>query len=145
LHPSSEKPISKFALHRYSAARNLSYQEHTSAPGEVNKLLGFKGTALMGCAVKSPLAVLEKIYCLPMMTILMNKGTGVVTSVPSDSPDDFMVGTDPKCHAQDAGEIAQNTAKVPKITCSDAGKSAQNDAKVPKLHRPVATPWRSAT
>jgi len=72
------------------AARNLSYQEHTSAPGEVNKLLGFKGTALMGCAVKSPLAVLERIYCLPMMTILMGKGTGVVTSVPSDSPDDFM-------------------------------------------------------
>ena len=47
--------------------------------------MGFKGTALIGCAVKSPLAVLEKIYCLPMMTILMNKGTGVVTSVPSDS------------------------------------------------------------
>ena len=72
------------------AARNLAFQEHTKTPGVVNKLLGFKGTALIGCAVKSPLAVLEKIYCLPMMTILMNKGTGVVTSVPSDSPMDFM-------------------------------------------------------
>ena len=72
------------------AARNLAFQEHTKTPGVVNKLLGFKGTALIGCAVKSPLAVLEKIYCLPMMAILMNKGTGVVTSVPSDSPMDFM-------------------------------------------------------
>ena len=62
----------------------------------VNKLLGFKGTALIGCAVKSPLAVLERIYCLPMMTILMNKGTGVVTSVPSDSPMDFMALSDLK-------------------------------------------------
>jgi len=26
---------------------------------------------------------------LPMLTISMDKGTGVVTSVPSDSPDDF--------------------------------------------------------
>ena len=31
-----------------------------------------------------------------MMTILMNKGTGVVTSVPSDSPDDFMALSDLK-------------------------------------------------
>ena len=78
------------------AARNLAFQEHTKEPGVVNKLLGFKGTALIGCAVKSPLAVLERIYCLPMMTILMNKGTGVVTSVPSDSPMDFMALSDLK-------------------------------------------------
>ena len=78
------------------AARNLAFQEHTKEPGVVDKLLGFKGTALIGCAVKSPLAVLERIYCLPMMTILMNKGTGVVTSVPSDSPMDFMALSDLK-------------------------------------------------
>jgi leucyl-tRNA synthetase len=29
-----------------------------------------------------------------MMTISMNKGTGVVTSVPSDSPDDWMAISD---------------------------------------------------
>ncbi len=29
-------------------------------------------------------------YVLPLLTILTNKGTGVVTSVPSDSPDDYM-------------------------------------------------------
>jgi leucyl-tRNA synthetase len=78
------------------AARNLAYQEHTAEPGVSVKLLSFKGSALIGCAVRSPLAVLEKIYCLPMLTILMNKGTGVVTSVPSDSPADFMALSDLK-------------------------------------------------
>jgi leucyl-tRNA synthetase len=34
----------------------------------------------------SPLPV---IYALPMMTIKEDKGTGIVTSVPSDSPDDY--------------------------------------------------------
>ena len=43
----------------------------------------------MGVALKAPLSVYEKIYTLPMLTIKEDKGTGVVTSVPSDSPDDF--------------------------------------------------------
>lgn len=38
----------------------------------------------------------EKIYALPMLTIKENKGTGVVTSVPSDSPDDYAALTDLK-------------------------------------------------
>jgi leucyl-tRNA synthetase len=33
---------------------------------------------------------------LPLLTILTNKGTGVVTSVPSDSPDDYMALLDLK-------------------------------------------------
>ena len=81
------------------AARNLAYQEHTAEPGVSKKLCGLKGSDLIGVAVKSPLAVLEKIYCLPMLTILMNKGTGVVTSVPSDSPADFMAMSDLKAKA----------------------------------------------
>ncbi len=48
----------------------------------------------MGVALKAPLAVHQKIYTLPMMTISMNKGTGVVTCVPSDSPDDWMAISD---------------------------------------------------
>lgn len=43
----------------------------------------------MGVPLKAPLATYEKVYALPMLTISMDKGTGVVTSVPSDSPDDF--------------------------------------------------------
>lgn len=31
-----------------------------------------------------------QIYVLPLLTILTNKGTGIVTSVPSDSPDDYI-------------------------------------------------------
>mgnify|MGYP006091330045 CR=1 FL=1 len=40
-------------------------------------------------ALEAPLSKYEKVYALPMMSILMNKGTGIVTSVPSDSPDDW--------------------------------------------------------
>jgi leucyl-tRNA synthetase len=39
--------------------------------------------------LKAPLAKYDFVYALPMVTISMNKGTGVVTSVPSDSPDDW--------------------------------------------------------
>ena len=31
----------------------------------------------------------DRIFVLPLLTISMGKGTGVVTSVPSDSPDDY--------------------------------------------------------
>ena len=43
----------------------------------------------MGVALSAPLTHHETIYTLPMLTIKENKGTGVVTSVPSDAPDDF--------------------------------------------------------
>jgi leucyl-tRNA synthetase len=49
---------------------------------------------MMGLPLKAPLAVNQRIYSLPMMTISMNKGTGVVTCVPSDSPDDWMAISD---------------------------------------------------
>jgi leucyl-tRNA synthetase len=29
------------------------------------------------------------MYVLPLLTVKMNMGTGVVTSVPSDAPDDY--------------------------------------------------------
>ena len=44
---------------------------------------------IMGVALSGPLTVYDKIYTLPMLTIKEGKGTGVVTSVPSDAPDDF--------------------------------------------------------
>ena len=47
------------------------------------------GKDLIGLAVSAPLAQYDRVYVLPMLTISMNKGTGVVTSVPSDAPDDF--------------------------------------------------------
>ena len=44
---------------------------------------------MVGLKVKAPLSQYEFVYALPMLTIKMNKGTGIVTSVPSDSPDDW--------------------------------------------------------
>ncbi|KAF4523284.1 hypothetical protein B566_EDAN009407 [Ephemera danica] len=44
---------------------------------------------ILGVALSAPLTSLSTIYALPMMTIKEDKGTGVVTSVPSDSPDDY--------------------------------------------------------
>ena len=78
------------------AARNLAYQGFAKQEGKVVKLADFKGSELVGLAVKAPLAKYDKVYVLPMDSVLPTKGTGVVTSVPSDSPDDFANLTDLK-------------------------------------------------
>jgi len=71
------------------AARNLSFQGFSLKAGESNCLATITGQELFGVALSAPLSSYEKIYALPMLTVSMTKGTGVVTSVPSDSPDDF--------------------------------------------------------
>ncbi|GAB4822876.1 hypothetical protein N2152v2_009922 [Parachlorella kessleri] len=101
------------------SALNLSYQDRTPETGKPHKLLTVKGQDLIGLPVKasrcgaggrvfedrevlpgrrmdfvaqsvsSPHTPHERIYVLPLLTILMNKGTGIVTSVPSDAPDDY--------------------------------------------------------
>ena len=43
----------------------------------------------MGVALKAPLTSYDIVYALPMLTIKDDKGTGIVTSVPSDAPDDY--------------------------------------------------------
>ena len=67
----------------------MSYQGFTKTDGKVDILAEFDGQEIIGLALKAPLTKFEKIYTLPMLTIKEDKGTGVVTSVPSDSPDDF--------------------------------------------------------
>lgn len=57
--------------------------------GKYPSLAKVTGQDLIGKALKAPLSVYEKVYALPMKTISMEKGTGIVTSVPSDSPDDW--------------------------------------------------------
>lgn len=92
------------------AARNMCYQGFTEAEGKFNVVLELTGQVklplinqigidikfqilpkqdLLGVALKAPMTSYEKIYALPMLTIKEDKGTGVVTSVPSDSPDDY--------------------------------------------------------
>ncbi|XP_054718964.1 leucine--tRNA ligase, cytoplasmic-like [Uloborus diversus] len=71
------------------AARNMSYQGFTSENGKVSVLMELEGKDILGLAVEAPLTSYPQIYTLPMLTIKEDKGTGIVTSVPSDSPDDF--------------------------------------------------------
>jgi leucyl-tRNA synthetase len=71
------------------SVKNMAYQDLTETPGKWELLANIKGETLIGCGLSSPLTSYKKIYCYPMMTISMTKGTGIVTSVPSDSPDDF--------------------------------------------------------
>jgi leucyl-tRNA synthetase len=73
----------------HRAARNLAYQEMTKEFGKYPCLADVKGQDLIGLPLKAPLSSYEVVYALPMLTISMGKGTGIVTSVPSDSPDDW--------------------------------------------------------
>lgn len=73
----------------YRAARNMTFQGIITPRGEVNKLAEVEGASLIGTKIKAPLAVNPEVYVLPMESVLATKGTGVVTSVPSDSPDDY--------------------------------------------------------
>ncbi|XP_023719328.1 leucine--tRNA ligase, cytoplasmic isoform X2 [Cryptotermes secundus] len=71
------------------SARNMAYQGFTREEGKLDVLLELTGQDIMGVALQAPLTSNTKIYTLPMLTIKEDKGTGVVTSVPSDSPDDY--------------------------------------------------------
>jgi leucyl-tRNA synthetase len=71
------------------AARNMSFQNITAVEGKYTVLATIVGQDLLGLKLNAPLAHYKIIYTLPMLTIKEDKGTGVVTSVPSDSPDDF--------------------------------------------------------
>ena len=78
------------------SARGLSCQiyenniGYTKEFGKITCLENFMGNELLGLPLKAPLAKYEKVFTLPLLTISMSKGTGVVTSVPSDAPDDYV-------------------------------------------------------
>lgn len=71
------------------SAKNMSYQGLTKEEGKWIKVADVKGEELVGTPLHAPLAKYEKVYAIPLLTISMGKGTGVVTSVPSDAPDDW--------------------------------------------------------
>ncbi|KAI9363838.1 leucyl-tRNA synthetase [Pilaira anomala] len=77
------------------AARNMS-QQKIFASTEIIKLADIKGSPIVGTKIHAPMSVYPSVYVLPMETVLATKGTGVVTSVPSDSPDDFATLSDLK-------------------------------------------------
>ncbi|KAI3879279.1 hypothetical protein MKW92_048286 [Papaver armeniacum] len=78
------------------AALNLAYQNLSRIPEKPTCLVELIGQDLIGLPLRSPLSFNEIIYTLPMMNVLTDKGTGIVTSVPSDSPDDYMTMNDLK-------------------------------------------------
>lgn len=71
------------------AARNLSYQDFTAVDGKLDIVAELVGSDLFGVPLSAPLTPHKVIYALPMLSVKEDKGTGVVTSVPSDSPDDY--------------------------------------------------------
>lgn len=72
------------------AARGLAHQGWMKEWGVAESLVDLKGWDLLGLPLKAPNAKFDRVYTLPLVTISMNKGTGVVTSVPSDAPDDYV-------------------------------------------------------
>ncbi|KII69030.1 Leucine--tRNA ligase, cytoplasmic [Thelohanellus kitauei] len=78
------------------AIRNMAYQGITHTPNSFETLIEIDGSALIGCRVKTPISSYSEVPVLPMMSIKSEKGTGLVISVPSDSPDDYAAVRDLK-------------------------------------------------
>lgn len=84
------------------AAWNMAFQGtffgSDNFPTDISQLplvAEFQGADVVGSLVKAPLSVhASGIRILPMESVLATKGTGVVTSVPSDSPDDYATVVD---------------------------------------------------
>lgn len=76
------------------AFKNMSFQNLTPERGMYDATMNIAGSALIGAKIKAPLSIYPELRVLPMETVLASKGTGVVTSVPSDSPDDFVTCRD---------------------------------------------------
>eukprot|EP00760_Papus_ankaliazontas_P003199 PhM_4_TR11492/c0_g1_i1/m.5951/K01869/LARS, leuS; leucyl-tRNA synthetase len=68
------------------SASNLAHQDKTVS----DALFEVEGKDMMGVPLNAPYAPFPVVYTLPMDTISETKGTGIVTSVPSDSPDDYI-------------------------------------------------------
>ncbi|TVY26809.1 Leucine--tRNA ligase, cytoplasmic [Lachnellula hyalina] len=86
---------SEFYVITDRAARNMAYQGIFPKNGVVDKVAEVLGSSCVGTLVVGPLSVhKEGFRILPMESVLPTKGTGVVSCVPSDSPDDFATITD---------------------------------------------------
>ncbi|GAB7350190.1 hypothetical protein MBLNU459_g0852t1 [Dothideomycetes sp. NU459] len=71
------------------AARNMAFQGIFPKWGVFPQVAELQGSDVIGTIVNAPLAVHKEVRILPMESVKASKGTGVVTSVPSDSPDDY--------------------------------------------------------
>ncbi len=79
------------------AAWNMAFQGHffkrdnfPRDPSQLSAVVELTGSHVVGTLVNAPLSIhTQGVRILPMESVLATKGTGVVTSVPSDSPDDY--------------------------------------------------------
>ena len=72
----------------------MAFQGSITPRGNIQQLAEIDGSKIIGTKINAPFAINPQVYVLPMENVLATKGTGVVTSVPSDSPDDFQTLTD---------------------------------------------------
>ena len=77
-------------------AKHFAYQEMTEEFGVYESVATLKGSDLAGFPLKATMSNYEMIHALPRKNISMDMGTGIVTSVPSDSPDDWSMLSDLK-------------------------------------------------
>ncbi|RMD42489.1 hypothetical protein DV735_g2664, partial [Chaetothyriales sp. CBS 134920] len=90
---------SEYYVSTKRAAWNMCFQGHffpddeskfPHQQSELQPVVELPGSDFVGTLVNAPLSVhTSGVRILPMETVSANKGTGVVTSVPSDSPDDY--------------------------------------------------------
>ncbi|CEP60142.1 leucine--tRNA ligase CDC60 LALA0_S01e03972g [Lachancea lanzarotensis] len=76
------------------AFKNMSYQKLTPVRGQYKPVVTISGKEFIGSTIHAPLSAYDVLRILPMETVIATKGTGVVTCVPSNSPDDFMTTKD---------------------------------------------------
>lgn len=73
------------------SARNASFQGLSEEHAKLQQVGTIRGERLIGSRVRAPLSHYKEVFVWPMLSISMDKGTSVVTSVPSDAPDDYAV------------------------------------------------------
>lgn len=129
------------------AAWNMAFQgtffdsDHfPRAQSELQPVVELPGSAYVGTLVDAPLSVhRDGVRILPMESVLATKGTGVVTSVPSDSPDDYATVKDLAKKAEYYG-IKKEWAEleiIPVIETPSYGKlTAQRLVETMKINSP---------
>jgi leucyl-tRNA synthetase len=130
------------------AARNMSFQgifpEQGVFPNDNPKVVAaMPGSSVIGTLVNAPFSVYKDgVRILPMESVLADKGTGVVTSVPSDSPDDYATVMDLAKKAE-YYKIKKEWAEleaIPIITTPEYGEmAAPHLVKLLKISSPKDT------